>query len=933
MNSIGKIAKASSSTGQVGLVRNLERYFADAERDIEVERLTTEASGQQPASYWRQDGEIGRWRGNGAKALGLDGSIERAAFRSVFEGLDPATGQPLGRQWGKARWAAFDVAFSAPKSVSLLYALSDDERVRQAVLDALRAGAEASAQYLEEHAAYARRYDPVSRRAVVCKAELVQAQFLHRISRPVTDPTTGEVTVDPQLHVHTVIPALVRRVDDGQLSALYSQPLYSHAAAAGTLGQAVMRDQLVRELGVEVEVASNGTFELRGVDAALRGEFARRTQQIERASDAMDVTSRMGRKVATLATRESKDEITKLTAGAWSRVRERAAALGWTPERIRGLLGRERRAQEERTMDTNPERLLAELTKENFLLRRRDVVRALAVHAPRGASAEQLEEMADRILADPGLAVPLRPSEPQPGADGLLPAGLAMARWEETGQEQRYTTPEVLELEGRMLRSALERQEAQVAQASPEHVAAAVARWEAQHGLSLTAGQTRMVDAICRSHASVIVVEGRAGAGKTAAAEVAREALNASGVYVVGGSLAGRAALQLEEDSGIPSYTLAALIPALEEAAPPRGSAIVIDEAGMAGSRDVARLVELAARHEAKLVLIGDRAQLQPMDGGAAFRALGDRLGTVDVPEVLRQREEWQREAAAALRQERGLEAWESFRQHDAVRVLPGADERRQAMVADYTAATQSGHDTVMLTLRRDEVADLNQLARGAADLEGRLGEQAATVAGREYRIGDQLICLQNAGRIRNGTRGELVAIEGDILQLRTATGEEMTIDSSWYQSLDYGYAMTLHKAQGLTADQVLFAGSESAWAELTYTAITRQREGVTFYAVDRAPESDPAGVHHAPLEQRLERPSWEDRYARGWVSWERKESTLDYEVGFDGKARPVTAPEPAQRPSSAERRLAWLRRAAPRQPSPGESQPAPEVERGPERE
>lgn len=261
----------------------------------------------------------------------------------------------------------------------------------------------------------------------------------------------------------------------------------------GALGQAVMRDELVRRLGVEVDVAANGTFELRGVDEVLRREFSRRAQQIERRADEMDATSRLGQKVATLDTRESKDEITRLSSEAWSRIRERAALLSWTGERMRSLLGRDPKAEQERGLNLRPEQLMRELTEQDFLLRRRDVIRALAAHAPRGGTQDQLEAMADRILADPGLAVPLRPGELQAGPDGELPPAAAMARWEETGQEQRYTTPEVLELERRMLRSALERQEADVPRVPAAAVQAAAEAWEAEHGLSLTDGQRRMV--------------------------------------------------------------------------------------------------------------------------------------------------------------------------------------------------------------------------------------------------------------------------------------------------------------------------------------------------------------------------------------------------------------------------------------------------------
>ena len=176
-----------------------------------------------------------------------------------------------------------------------------------------------------------------------------------------------------------------------------------------------------------------------------------------------------------------------------------------------------------------------------------------------------------------------------------------------------------------------------------------------RRGRSLTDGQRRMIREVCEGRGGVLVIEGRAGTGKTAAAEVVRRAFERAGLTIVGAALPGRAGVQLAQDSGIRSETVATTLQCLERGlALPRGSALLVDEAGMVGSADTATLVRYADEQGWKLVLIGDRAQLQPIDGGAAFRALGDRLGTVELDEVLRQKEPWQREAAAAIRTNRG---------------------------------------------------------------------------------------------------------------------------------------------------------------------------------------------------------------------------------------------------------------------------------------
>ena len=172
----------------------------------------------------------------------------------------------MERRWARQSVVAYDVTFSAPKSVSLLWAVGD-EQTRAAVLRAHQAAVDAVGEYLQAHAGWGRRYDREFEETIPVRAQLALPQFLHRTSRPVTDPATGRVTVDPQLHTHIPIPNYVLR-DDGTWGQLHAVALYRHASSAGAVGQAVLRDALVRELGVQVSVARNGTFEVVGITRA-----------------------------------------------------------------------------------------------------------------------------------------------------------------------------------------------------------------------------------------------------------------------------------------------------------------------------------------------------------------------------------------------------------------------------------------------------------------------------------------------------------------------------------------------------------------------------------------------------------------------------------------------------------------------------------------
>ena len=169
------------------------------------------------------------------------------------------------------------------------------------------------------------------------RAKLVMPEFVHRTARPVTDPSTGRVTVDPQLHTHVTVPTWVQR-PDGSWSQLYSEALYQHAAAAGAIAQAEWRDRLVRELGISTVVDGKGCFSIVGITDAQRREFSRRTQQIEALERQLGIDSPTDTSSRWCSTRESKDEVAP-TENLFAQWRERAASVGLDATSIQTLLG------------------------------------------------------------------------------------------------------------------------------------------------------------------------------------------------------------------------------------------------------------------------------------------------------------------------------------------------------------------------------------------------------------------------------------------------------------------------------------------------------------------------------------------------------------------------------------------------------------------
>ncbi len=375
------------SIGNVVSVKDGVRYFEEAVADSRVD-------------YYAGRGEApGVWRGEAAEDLGLRGRVGREDLVRVLEGRDPRTGEEFGTHYGTRKNVAFDVTFSLPKSVSLLYVLGNEE-VREAVIRAMDAGATAAHDYLQRHAGWGRVYDRVQHRLERVRARFVTASFVHRTARPVT--RDGVTTIDPQLHTHLLVSSFARR-DGGTWGQLYSEPLYAHAAAAGAIGQAATRDALVRDLGVRVRTSPNGTFELEGFTAEQLADFSHRHRQALAAAAAAGTSSLSGTKVAVLDTRESKHEV-EPDADLFAHWNRRAAAVGLDTEGVGDLLGleqvRELRWFGVGTVQEVVGRGEGGLTSQASVFTRRDLVRSLASHAPLGMRPEAIEGLADAILAE-----------------------------------------------------------------------------------------------------------------------------------------------------------------------------------------------------------------------------------------------------------------------------------------------------------------------------------------------------------------------------------------------------------------------------------------------------------------------------------------------------------------------------------------------------
>jgi Ti-type conjugative transfer relaxase TraA len=475
-----------------------------------------------------------------------------------------------------------------------------------------------------------------------------------------------------------------------------------------------------------------------------------------------------------------------------------------------------------------PEIALKALTHQHSTFTRRDLARFVDRHTD---GRDQFAAVLARVEAAPELV--------RVGTD-------------ERGRE-RLTTRAMLETERRLERAATEiagEERHRVSPAAGERALKVAER----DGLALGEEQHAAFRHITAGPDLALVV-GYAGTGKSALLGVARTAWEQEGYRVRGLALSGIAAQGLERGSGIGSRTIASLEYAWARGEEGLGGrdVLVVDEAGMVGSRQMERLLSQAHEAGAKVVLIGDPEQLQAIEAGAAFRALFERHGAAEITEVRRQREGWQREATRELATGRTGEALERYQAAGMIQETETRSEARTALVADWEAMREAhpGESQIILAYTRADVGELNALARERMREAGVLRGADRVVeterGARAFAEGDRILFLRNerglGGRdgngvaVKNGTLGTVLAVAegGERMRVRldgAGPERERTVrfDTRDYAHIEHGYAATVHKAQGITVDRTHLLATPHLDRHAAYVGLTRHREGVTLH-------------------------------------------------------------------------------------------------------
>lgn len=791
-------------------------------------------TGQEPAGVWLST--------SAALGISIGQTVEADLFEKLHAGLGP-NGKPLSPDSGnkKQRLSGYDLTLSAPKSVSILFALADDA-TRAAIERVQLEAAQAVIAIMNQEAAFTRRgHNGV----VIEKASLIVAAFQHGEARPAAHGD-GRVFADMDLHSHLCIVNIVENSDvklgnpsdtRQRYSAVDGRAIYTHKMLAGAMYALALSSGL-QKLGFEVAVTgTNGIFEIvnaegeLAIDPDTKRYFSARRSKIEERLAEYDLVTGEAQALAAAvgkATRLSKSETDKDRFELWREIAtERGIKCGTFAQDLRTdriLTDRER----ETLIGERLAQLPLVLTEHESVFERRTLLAAVAsALVGSGVDPDRLNVEVDRIIRSKKF--------------------VALGR--DIYGHELFSTPEMIAIEKRLqvtARKMADRKWATVDHAWVKSKCDHIGLSEEQLNAALAATDD---SAIC-------MISGAAGSGKTSTMSVVvsgyREAKGKSGSKkILGAAIAWRTAEMLEQSLGIEALSVDSLLAqiAAGKSILDKNTVLLVDECGQIGSRSMDKLLSAVAKAGSKVVFIGDVEQLQPIAAGPALKILTSVLEPTRIEKIVRQREIWAREAAQAFAKGNAAAGLKMYADRDLIRDCAGAKATIETAVNEYRLSQQAAPNATHLVIAKSNktVRAMNAVLRrhmredglltgpdytlAAGDASGR-GFNLSLAVGDKIRFGIRQDAIGNG--VINGTVGlvqEIVeeadghlGIIATIEGMKTKFSTRQLADKTGRPRLGHNLAVTAYSSQGLTAESAIVVLDASYDRHNAYVAMSRAR-------------------------------------------------------------------------------------------------------------